>query len=107
MCCQAAKLPAGHYMLSKEAFYAQQPQTKASQDRQLVSALPHQAMGDLLALLDQDAASNGKVPVEPRVPQATPIWLHIDHPEPWRLAALGLGLQLQARAARTARSAQS
>ena len=58
--------------------------------------VPQQA----LAMAHKHPPGNRQVAVEPGVPQAAAVGLHVDHQEP-RLNPLGAGLQLQAGAAAT------
>lgn len=58
----------------------------------------HQAVHQAVALAQQGAAGYGEVAVEPGVPQAAAVRLHVQHAEA-ALGALGHRLQLQAGAA--------
>lgn len=61
-------------------------------------AVAHQFVDKALSLAHEHSASDGQVAVEPCVPQAAAVGLHIDRQKAG-LDSLGAGLQLQARAA--------
>ncbi len=60
--------------------------------------MSHQFLHQAVLLADKDAAGDRQVAVEPRVPQAASIRLHVHRQEP-SLDSLGVGFELQARAA--------